>query len=191
MRQTIGIILFCCTFLLAKGQNNGFEHELASKLGLCSNQNYHAMSTDFPCKQCKISFVPLQSSRAKDQLFFIEASSPLHCGSGGCTGTVYEKKGNQYIALSHVFGFFDGTVSRGSQVPDLTYIHVEFPKRDYNNDGVKDKATFRVRYRWNPDRSSFDVVDILSIDVYGAPVNPMLWKKRLIREWQAASPWVN
>ena len=191
MRQIIGTILLFSTFLFAKGQNNGFEHELASKLGICTNQNYNAMSTDFPCKQCKIAFVPLKSGRAKDQLFFMEASSPGHCGSGGCTGTVYEKRGNNYTALSHIFGFFDGTISRGSQIPDLAYIHVEFPKRDYNNDGVKDKATFKVRYRWNPGKNSFDVVDILSIDVYGTTIDPLPWKKNLIREWQSASPWVN
>jgi hypothetical protein len=187
MREILGVLILLSIFRFAEGQTSAaYAQDMALKVGVCGS------STTYPCKHCKFNFVALAPGKPKDQLFFLETTSPGHCGSGGCTGTVYRKDGNQYRDILHIFGFFDRSIPRSGQAPDLVYLHVEFPKRDYNRDGQKDKATIRVQYRWNTSRLAFDIVDILSIDVYGQDINPSPWRKQLIREWQSSgSPWVN
>jgi len=186
MRKILGLFIFVMIGWFAKGQNaTSFEQQLAVKIGVCDGKY------SYPCKSCKFKFVALAPSKAKDQLFFMETVSPGHCGSGGCTGTVYVKSGHHYREVLNVFGFFEKPIPRNGQAPDLVYLHVEFPKRDYDRDGKNDKATIKVRYRWNDAQQAFDVIDILSIDVFGKEINPTPWRKQLIREWQSGSPWVN
>lgn len=192
MRQTIGIILLLISFVAGFSQTGSFERELASKIGICNGQNNRGSNYAYPpCTQCKLNFVALAPEKGKDHLFFMEASSPAHCGSGGCTGTVYAKQGNTYREIAHIFGFFEKAVNTHRGVPDLIYLHVEFPRHDYDNDGKNDKATIRVRYRWNAAQATFKLVEIMSIDIHGTPINPSKWRDRLITEWESSSPWLN
>jgi hypothetical protein len=190
MRQITGVIICLIVSVSLLGQEN-YAQQIAAKAGICDGYGSTASTVSFPCKDCDITFVPLAPQRGKDYLFFMEASSPAHCGSGGCASTVYSKNGSGYQALTHIFGFYERSIARPGQAPDLVFLHVEFPHRDYNNDGRKDKATIRVRYRWNNNRKAFDIIDIISIEVYNQQINTQRWEKILIKEWQQDSPWVN
>ncbi|MCB0553881.1 MAG: hypothetical protein KDD02_10045 [Phaeodactylibacter sp.] len=194
MRQLTGIVY---TILLAVtsgwAQQNGIEVKLAEKLGLCTAQkgqpsNY---SMAYPCNQCKFKFLSLSPGGEPDLLFFLETQSPNHCGSGGCTGTVYRKRGNGYDEVNNFLGYFEKSIPQsGHSVPDLIYIHVEYPQHDFDNDGSWDPATLRVRYRWNSGRQSFEIIDILSIEAYEKQIPVTAWRKRLLEEFRQKSPWM-
>lgn len=194
MRQLIGIA-FSVLAALASGtaQQGRLEVQLAEKLGLCTAQkgqpaNYNA---DFPCNQCKFNFISLSPGTAPDQLFFLEIQSPNHCGSGGCTGTVYRKRGANYEEVNNFFGFFEKSIPRpGQPTPDLVYIHVEYPQHDFDNNGSRDPATLRVRYRWSDGRQTYEVLDILSIESNGKQIPLSNWRSRLLEEFRQKSPWM-
>ncbi len=194
MRQ----LLFIFSFIVFSWANNWaqqvkFEHRLAEQLGLCTNKRTTAnsFSSGFPCSQCKIQFVSLSPGQPADQLFLMEAQSPENCGSGGCTGTVYRKSGQDYHELVSFFGFFERAIPRsGNATPDIVYRHIESPRHDFNRDGRKDSANITARYRWNPQRQTFDIIEILSIELHTGRVDPSAWKQQLIREYQNQSPWL-
>ncbi|MCB0570502.1 MAG: hypothetical protein KDC66_12085 [Phaeodactylibacter sp.] len=196
MRQLAGIAFFFFTALVcAKAQHNRLEVELAEKLGLCTSQKgpaANANSTTFPCNQCKFNFISLSPGATPDQLFFLEIQSPNHCGSGGCTGTVYRKRAGFYEEVNNFFGFFEKTIPQPGkqQTPDLVYIHTEYPQHDFDNNGSRDPATLRVRYRWNNSHQTYEVLDILSIEANGKPISLDSWRKKLLDEFRQKSPWM-
>ena len=125
------------------------------------------------------------------QLFFLETQSPNHCGSGGCTGTVYRKRGQSYIAITNFFGYFDRAIARsGNATPDIVYVHNESMRHDFTGDGAKDMAVIKVKYRWNAQRQNFEVADILAIEASGRKVDARAYREQLLQEYRQGSPWV-
>ncbi len=172
-------------------QNNSFEARLAEQLGLCTNKRAVGNNYSYPCSQCELQFVSLSPGQEPDRFFLMEARSPDNCGSGGCTGAVYRKQGESYIAVANFFGFFDRAIARsGNATPDIVYIHNETMKHDFTGDGAKDDAILTVKYRWNPQRQQFDVVDILAIEALGKKADPARFRQQLLQEYRQRSPWV-
>ncbi len=194
MRHVIGIIYFALMAVTSTwAQHEALAVRLAEQLGLCSNQKKQAgnFNLDYPCNQCEIKFAPLSPGNAPGQLFFLEVQSPNHCGSGGCTGTVYRQYGKGYQEVNNFFGFFEKTVPRaGSTVPDLVYLHLEYPRHDYDHNGSMDHAAIRVQYRWDNGKTSYELIDILSIEACDKQIPLGPWRKLLLQEYRQASPWV-
>ncbi len=192
MWQFLGMITVFFSMSASAGAPAGsFEARLAEQLGLCTNQRTAGNNYVYPCSQCQLEFVSLSPGQQPDQLFLMEARSPDNCGSGGCTGTVYRKQGQSYIAVANFFGFFDRAVARsGNGTPDIIYIHNETMQHDFTGDGTKDKAVLKVKYRWNAQRQNFEMTDILAIETAGKKVDPGLFRQQLLQEYQQGSPWL-
>lgn len=192
MWQFLGTVtVFFSMYASAGAQAGSFEARLAEQLGLCTNQRTAGNNYVYPCSQCQLEFVSLSPGQQPDQLFLMEARSPDNCGSGGCTGTVYRKQGQSYIAVANFFGFFDRAVARsGNATPDIIYIHNETMQHDFTGDGAKDKAVLKVKYRWNAQRQNFEITDILAIETAGKKVDPGPFRQQLLQEYRQGSPWV-
>lgn len=186
MKQIFTLIALLGTSYLAIAQ----AEALAERLGVCgAGQSTDPFSVS--CQQCQLTFVSLSPGQAEDELFFLEARSAVHCGTGGCTGTIYQKRGNSYRELAFVFGQFERAISRPGQPPYLIYEHDESPRRDYDRDGRQDPAVLRVKYRWDSRQQRIVMVDLLSVTVNGQSIPVAPWREVLLREWKMGSPWVN
>lgn len=184
----LAFFLLCST---GRAQPGSFEARLAEQLGLCTNSRAVGNSYVSPCSQCSLQFVSLSPGQAPDQFFLMEARSADNCGSGGCTGTVYRKQGQSYVAVINFFGYFDRAIARsGNATPDIVYIHNESMQHDFTGDGAKDRAVIKVKYRWNAQRQNFEVADILAIEASGRKVDPGPFRQRLVQEYRQGSPWV-
>ena len=192
MWQFIGTVFFIFSLVSTSwAQTGSFESRLAEQLGLCTNNRTAGNDYIYPCSQCKLQFVSLSPGQQPDQLFLMEARSPDNCGSGGCTGTVYYKRGQSYSALVNFFGYFDRVIARsGNATPDIVYIHSETMKHDFTGDGAKDRASLKIKYRWNTQRQAFEVADILAIETAGRKIDPGAFRQLLLQEYRQGSPWV-
>ena len=192
MWQFLGTVLVVFSlFSPTQAQTGNFEARLAEQLGLCTNKRTVGNDYTYPCSQCNLQFVSLSPGEQPDQLFLMEARSPDNCGSGGCTGTVYRKRGQSYIAITNFFGYFDRAIARsGNATPDIVYVHNESMRHDFTGDGAKDMAVIKVKYRWNAQRQNFEVADILAIEASGRKVDARAYREQLLQEYRQGSPWV-
>ncbi|MCB9267467.1 MAG: hypothetical protein H6558_20785 [Lewinellaceae bacterium] len=192
MWQFLGTVLVVFSlFSPTRAQTGNFEARLAEQLGLCTNKRTVGNDYTYPCSQCNLQFVSLSPGEQPDQLFLMEARSPDNCGSGGCTGTVYRKRGQSYIAITNFFGYFDRAIARsGNATPDIVYVHNESMRHDFTGDGAKDMAVIKVKYRWNAQRQNFEVADILAIEASGRKVDARAYREQLLQEYRQGSPWV-
>ena len=174
-------------------QHGALATQLAEQLGLCSTQKKQPghFNLDFPCNQCEITLIPLSPGTPPGQMFLMEVQSPGHCGSGGCTSTVYRKYGESYQEVLNFLGFFEKTLPRqGSSAPDIIFLHLEYPRHDYNQNGSLDHAAVRAQYRWDASQATYVLTDILSVEVGGKKIALAAWRKVLLQEYRLASPWV-
>ena len=192
MWQFLGTVLVVFSlFSPTRAQTGNFEARLAEQLGLCTNKRTVGNDYTYPCSQCNLQFVSLSPGEQPDQLFLMEARSPDNCGSGGCTGTVYRKRGQSYIAITNFFGYFDRAIARsGNATPDIVYVHNESMRHDFTGDGAKDMAVIKVKYRWNAQRQNFEVADILAIEASGRKVDARAYREQLLQEYRQGSPWM-
>ncbi len=164
---------------------------LAERLGLCDfNHKGSGYPNTYPCSDCRFYLLPLSGELPMPDLFFIEIQSPSHCGTGGCTGTVFQKQGSQYHELFSMFGRVDAERSRPNDPqPLLVYQHFT----DHYNFSGKDfpqQAAIWASYRWSPQQRRFQLKDIVRIEVNGEPIAVGPWRSRILSDWQAASPWL-
>lgn len=165
---------------------------MARELGLCdaltsrSGEVYEGN----PCNNCNISYIPLIGSSQNPDLFFIEIESASHCGSGGCSGQIYSRRGPSYQQVLGLFGYFERSVPRPGQQPaDLVYLHIDGGNRDYNGDDLSDRASIWIQYRWNADRKKYLPYDILRIKVNGKSIPLAAKRTSLLREWTRDNQW--
>jgi hypothetical protein len=164
---------------------------MAQRLGLCTPFASGVKDgIDYPCQDCDITYVPLKGTAQDPQLFLIEISSAAHCGSGGCSGEVYERQGKGYKSLLGLFGTFERTIPRTGEVPDLVYVHHSYGSHDFLNNGVGDIADVWMQYRWNPAKRQYCLHDILRIEVASRAIPLSPWRKRLLQEWRQENRWM-
>ncbi|MEQ8707128.1 MAG: hypothetical protein RIC19_24565 [Phaeodactylibacter sp.] len=165
---------------------------MANKLGLCdaltsrSGEVYESA----PCSNCNIEYIPLIGNSQNPDLLFIEIESASHCGSGGCSGHIYMRRGPDYEQVLGLFGYYERSVPRsGNQPADLVYLHVDGGSQDYNGDGFDDRASIWMQYRWNQDNKKYLPYDILRIKVNGKSIPLSTKRTRLLQEWTRNNRW--
>ncbi|MCI5094422.1 hypothetical protein [Phaeodactylibacter sp.] len=166
--------------------------EIASKLGLCdalTSRSGEVYESD-PCANCNIEYIPLVGSRHNPDLLFIEINSASHCGSGGCSGQVYARRGPSYQQILGLFGYFERSVPQpGNQPADLVYLHVDSGSQDYDGDGMEDRASIWIQYRWNSSTEQYLPHDILRIKVNERSIPLAAKRTALLREWTRNNRW--
>ncbi|HMQ48017.1 MAG TPA: hypothetical protein PKA00_11655 [Saprospiraceae bacterium] len=181
------VLVWVNTANQAWGQHQNWLCSLSVQLKLC----FVADSEADPCAYCEIQFVQLDKSGEQDDFFFLEVQSSDNCGSGGCNGVVYKKVNGKYQEINSFFGFFVAQSSPPSgTVPDLIYTHIEYPIRDYNDDGTKDKANVKIKYRWNNQKQTYEIADVLAIDIPKDTVALSSWRQSLLQEYRKSPPWI-
>ncbi|MBV6655192.1 MAG: hypothetical protein KI786_15605 [Mameliella sp.] len=173
-----------------QAQNGGLE--MAQELGLCdalTSRSGEAYEQD-PCTNCNIDYIPLIGDRKNPELFFIEIESATHCGSGGCSGQVYMRRGPTYQMVLGLFGYFERGISRGPNLPaDLVYLHVDKGNYDFDNDGLEDAANIWLQYRWDASIGKYLPYDILRIKVNGSSIPLASRRSALLKEWTDDNLW--
>lgn len=170
-----------------QAQDQSWLCSLAVQLKLC----FVAESESDPCAYCTLQFISLGKSGKQDDFFFLEVESADNCGSGGCNGVVYKKVNGKYQEINRFFGFFVGqSASPNGSIPDLIYTHIEYPVRDYNDDGTKDKAHVKIKYRWNPQNQIYEIADVLAISLSKDTVALGTWRQSLLQEYRKSPPWI-
>lgn len=166
--------------------------EIARKLGLCdalTSRSGEVYERD-PCNNCNIAYIPLLGSSQEPELFFIEIESASHCGSGGCSGQVFQRRGPSYQQVLGLFGFFERSVPRpGPHPPDLVYLHVDSGNHDFDGDDLGDHASIWIQYRWSKENGKYLPYDILRIKVDGKSIPLAAKRARLLEKWTRDNLW--
>ena len=194
MHTKIGIWLLVLLYPAISVAQRGAALALAKAVGLCE-ESYAANgnNTQAPCANCKLYLVPLQGQLPQPEWFFLEARSIAHCGSGGCTGTVYQKTGQQYTERFSLFGVVDRKLSRPHASPPVIVYRHRTSRYDFNGNGLGESATVWASYTWSVPNKRLLLSDILRIqqdDGSGTNVPLGKWREKLLREWRQDSPWV-
>lgn len=164
---------------------------MAQRLGLCealmakNGQAYEAA----PCQDCNITYLPLIGTGQQPELFFIEIESATHCGSGGCSGEVYQRRGPAYRRALGLFGYFERSIPRSGAPPDLVYLHTDTGSRDYTGDGEQDRALVWLQYRWDCQKASYLPHDLLRLEVRGRSLPLSQLRRPLLQDWRKQNRW--
>lgn len=167
---------------------------LAKAVGLCGD-SYAATegSVQPACTECDFYLVLLKGQLPSPELFFLEARSPAYCGSGGCTGTVYQKVGQHYQERFSLFGVVDRKESRPQHTPAVIVYKHRTTRYDFDGNGLGESATVWAQYEWSKQHNRLLLSNILRIqkdDGRSQAIPLAKWRERLLREWRQDSPWV-
>ncbi len=164
---------------------------MAERLGLCdaltakNGEAYEAA----PCADCNITYLPLIGPEQQPKLFFIEIESATHCGSGGCSGEIYQRRGPAYRRALGLFGYFERSIPRPNAPPDLVYLHSDSGSRDYTGDGEDDPALVWLQYRWDARAARYLAYDLLRIEVRGRSLPLSQLRRPLLQDWRERNRW--
>lgn len=184
----MGLLMPLCSW--AQPEMAGLE--MARDLGLCdalTSRSGEVYEAD-PCRNCDIDYIPLLGSSQSPELLFIAIESASHCGSGGCSGQIYERRGPIYKQVMGLFGYFERSIPRPGQSPDdLVYLHVDGGSQDYDEDDFPEPAEIWIQYRWSAETMKYLPYDILRIQVNGKSIPLASMRTRLLKEWTRNNQW--
>ncbi|TXB61701.1 hypothetical protein [Phaeodactylibacter luteus] len=186
------LLLLFGLFLAATlhAQQSAVAIRMAKKLNLCSEFVAKGVGfEDFPCDECQITYIPLKGAAEAPDLFFIEVQSAAHCGSGGCSGEVYALTKYGYRNQTGLFGYFERQIERPGQIPDLVYLHYDSGSHDFDQDGLGDRASIWMQYRWSEPQQKYLPYDLLRIETNGGSLPLAKLKQGLLKDWTQENLW--
>ncbi len=193
MYRTTGILTLGLMLATAGFSQQPELWSLADMAGLCREYRPKGpvSGSNVPCSDCELYWVMLQGQLPRPDLFFVEVRSPYHCGSGGCTGSVFQRYSEGYRKLFSLFGRIDRERSRPEASPPvIVYQHDLSPRYDFTGDGAADRATVWAKYRWQSSSRRFFLFDIIRIEAGGRSIPLRGWRERLLQAWHQESPWL-